>query len=65
VPNITFIIPLDGGSNGLFDLTFLVGSVDILPSYENSASNSITSAIEITFANTFDASLGTYLPAGS
>jgi hypothetical protein len=46
-------------------LTFLVGSVDILPSYDNSADNSITSAIEITFANTFDASLGTNLPAGS
>jgi len=45
VPNITFVIPLDGGSKGLFDLTFLVGSVDILPSYDNSESNSVTSAI--------------------
>ena len=65
MPSIVFAIPLDGGSKGLFDITYLVGIVDILPSYQNSADNSITSAIEITFANTFDASMGTNLPTGS
>ena len=65
VPLISFTIPKDGGAKGLFDLTFTVGTADILPSYINSASNSITSAIEISFANTFDYDLGTGLPAGA
>lgn len=64
MPNITFTIPKDGGAKGLFDLTFLVGTADILPGYDNSASNSITSAIEISFANTFAADLGTGKKAG-
>ena len=62
---ITFVIPNDGGAKGLFDLTFTVGSADILPSYTNSLSNSITSAIEISFAKTFDFDLGTGLSAGA
>jgi len=33
VPLITFVIPLDANSKGLFDLSFTVGSADILPSY--------------------------------
>ena len=45
VPNITFDIPKDADKKGMFELTFLVGTSDILPSYDNSASNSITSAI--------------------
>jgi hypothetical protein len=45
VPSITFLIPDDEKAKGLFDLTFVVGSSDILPAYDNSASNSITSAI--------------------
>lgn len=49
----------------MFDLTFTTGSADILPSYINSATYTVTSAIEVSFANTFDASLGTGLPAGS
>lgn len=49
----------------MYDLTFTTGSADILPSYINSAAYTVTSAIEISFANTFDASLGTGLPAGS
>ena len=65
MPQITFLIPMDGGAYGLFDLTFTVGTADILPSYINSASNSVTSAIEIGFANTFAADLGTGLSAGS
>lgn len=65
VPSIVFKIPSDGGAKGLFDLTFVVGTSDILPSYVNSVSNSITSAIEISFANTFPADLGTGLAAGS
>jgi hypothetical protein len=62
---ISFTIPKDGGAKGLFDLTFRVGSADILPSYINSASNSITSAIEISFGKYFDYDLGTGLPAGA
>ena len=65
VPLITFVIPLDASQKGLFDLTFTVGTVDILPSYINSATYTITSAIEVSFANTFDATLGTGLSAGS
>lgn len=65
VPLIKFVIPLDASQKGLFDLTFTVGAVDILPSYTNSATYTITSAIELSFANTFDASLGTGLDAGS
>ena len=65
VPSISFLIPNDADTKGLFDLTFIVGSTDILPAYDNSASNSITSAIEISFANSFAADLGTGLPAGS
>lgn len=65
VPNIVFKIPGDGDAKGLFDLQFVVGISDILPSYENSASNSITSAIEIKFSNTFAADLGTGLKGGS
>jgi hypothetical protein len=64
VPDIVFSIPKDGGAKGLFDLTFLVGTVDILPGYDNSASNSVTSSIEISFANTFAADLGTGKKAG-
>lgn len=59
------MIPKDAGGKGLFDLTFTVGSADILPSYTNSESNSITSAIEISFAKTFDFDLGTGLQAGA
>jgi len=65
VPDINFLIPNDGNAKGLFDLTFLVGNSDILPAYDNSASNSITSAIEISFSNSFAADLGTGLTAGS
>ena len=64
VPNISFTIPADADSMGLFDLTFLVGTSDILPGYDSSASNSITSAIELSFANTYAADLGTGLTAG-
>ena len=52
VPAITFDIPKDADQKGLFELTFLVGTSDILPAYDSSASNSITSAIEISFAIT-------------
>ena len=45
VPDITFDIPKDADQKGMFELTFLVGVSDILPSYDSSASNSITSAI--------------------
>ena len=45
VPDITFDIPKDSDQKGMFELTFLVGVSDILPSYDSSASNSITSAI--------------------
>jgi len=45
VPTIYFNIPLDASSKGLFDLQFTVGIADILPSYINSADNSVTSAI--------------------
>jgi hypothetical protein len=65
VPSISFLIPNDADTKGLFDLTFVVGSSDILPAYESSASNSITSALEISFANSFAADLGTNLAAGS
>ena len=49
----------------MFDLSFKVGVSDILPSYENSLDNSVTSAIEISFSNSFAADLGTGLAAGS
>jgi len=45
VPSIVCSIPLDASTYGLIDLQFVVGTVDILPSYINSADNSITSAI--------------------
>jgi hypothetical protein len=45
VPSIVCKIPLDASTAGLIDLQFVVGTVDILPSYINSADNSITSAI--------------------
>ena len=64
VPDITCKIPKDGGGKGLFDLQFLVGISDLLPAYDNTASNSITSSIELSFANTFEADLGTGLSAG-
>ena len=59
------VIPKDADQKGLFDLTFLVGASDILPSYDSSSSNSITSAIEISFANSFDPDLGTGFTAGT
>lgn len=59
------MIPLDASQKGLFDLTFTVGTADILPSYINSADYTITSGIEITFSNSFAADLGTGLAAGS
>jgi len=59
------VIPLDASQKGLFDLTFTVGTADILPSYINSADYTITSGIEITFSNSFAADLGTGLAAGS
>ena len=65
VPLIKFVIPLDASQKGLFDLTFTVGTADILPSYINSADYTITSGIEITFSNSFAADLGTGLAAGS
>ena len=37
---------MDAETYGLFEISFTVGSVDVLPSYENSATNRITSAIE-------------------
>lgn len=40
-------IPLDADSIGLFEFLFIVGDTDILPSHQNTASNKITSAIEI------------------
>lgn len=64
VPDIQCKIPADGDAKGLFDLTFLVGQSDILPAYENSASNAVTSSIELSFANTFPADLGTGKKAG-
>ena len=33
VPDITFDIPKDADQKGMFELTFLVGTSDILPSY--------------------------------
>ena len=33
VPNITFDIPHDADQKGMYQLTFLVGSSDILPAY--------------------------------
>lgn len=39
-------IPKDANSIGLFEFKFRVGSTDILPGYENSATNKITSKIE-------------------
>jgi hypothetical protein len=65
VPGITFVIPKDANVKGLFDLNFTLGDSDVLPAYDNSASNSITSAIELSFANTFKSDLGTGLSAGS
>lgn len=38
-------IPKDADSIGLFEFQFKVGSADILPGYENSATNKITSKI--------------------
>ena len=64
VPNISFTMPLDGGTKGMFELEFLVGTADILPAHASTVSNSITSAIELIFPNTFDASLGTGLAEG-
>jgi hypothetical protein len=45
VPLINFIIPLDASQMGLYDVTFTTGTADILPSYINSATYTITSAI--------------------
>ena len=46
-PQIYINIPMDADSVGLFEFKFTVGASDILPSFENTASNKITSAIEI------------------
>jgi hypothetical protein len=64
VPNINIIIPLDAGSIGLFDFSFLVGSSNIPPAYPNSQSNSITSQIVFIFSNSFAADLGTGYQTG-
>lgn len=52
-------IPLDAGSIGLFEFKFRVGTADILPGYVNSATNKITSKIEISFSKSFASDLGT------
>ena len=39
-------IPQDAEAYGIFELKFTVGESDLLPSYDNSASNRITSSIE-------------------
>ena len=46
-PQIYINIPMDANSIGLFEFKFRVGSTDVLPSFENTASNRITSAIEV------------------
>ena len=52
-------IPLDADSIGLFEFKFRVGDADILPGYENSANNRITSKIEFEFSKSFEDDLGT------
>lgn len=65
VPQIIFSIPMDASAYGIFDFQFTLGTSDILPSYVNSASNAVTSAIELIFSNSFAFDLGTGLSAGS
>ena len=55
---------MDASTKGVYSFTFKVGSTDIQPAYQSSASNTVTSTIEFTFANTFPADLGTGLAAG-
>jgi len=43
----------------MFEFTFKVGAKDVEPAYQSSATNRVTSAIEIIFANTFQYDLGT------
>ena len=52
-------IPKDADSIGLFEFKFRVGSSDILPGYQNSATNKITSLIQFEFSKSFASDLGT------
>ena len=63
-PQIYINIPKDANSIGLFEFKFRVGEDDILPSFDNTASNRITSAIEIEFSKSFEDDLGTGKVAG-
>lgn len=62
--HIQIDIPKDANYSGLFQFAFRVGSTSIVPSYENSASRKITSAIEFIFSKSFESDLGTGLKAG-
>lgn len=58
--NFIFVrIPKDANSIGLYEFKFRVGTTDILPGYTNSATNKITSKIEIGFSKSFASDLGT------
>lgn len=57
--DIAIKIPQDADTVGVFEFTFKVGSSDVEPAYESSATNRITSAIEVIFSNSFSFDLGT------
>ena len=63
-PQMQISIPMDAEAMGLFEFKFRVGNADILPSYENSETNQITSAIEFEFSKSFEPDLGTGKTAG-
>lgn len=57
-------IPKDANQIGLFEFQFKVGAADILPGYQNSVNNRITSKIEFIFSKSFASDLGTGKSSG-